>query len=48
MGKICQTPTRSMDGGITCTLFYYSTAYSLAKEPQVRLAESITIESVAR
>ena len=36
------------DGGSTYTLFYYSTRYPLGKEDLLRLAESMTIEPVAK
>lgn len=36
------------DNGSTYTLFYYSTRYPLTKEDLVRLAESMTLEPVAK
>ena len=36
------------DGGSTYTLFYHSLKYPLTKEDLVRLAESMTLEPVAK
>lgn len=42
------TLLRWKDGGSTYTLYYYSTRYPLTKDDLVRLAESMTLEPVAK
>jgi hypothetical protein len=36
------------DGGSTYSLFYYSTRHPLTREDLIRLAESMTLEPVAK